>query len=306
MQQYRANGKLLLFGEYFVLEGAKSLAVPTRLGQSLTVSSQEFLVPGLSWKSFDDENHLWFEAYFDKNLDIKHSTDISTARTLQTIVLAARELNPGFLSGELYHEAETRLEFPRNWGLGSSSTLIACIAGWAGVDPFELFFASFSGSGYDIACAISNKPVVYELLNKGPVWKETDFVPPFSENMYFVHLGKKQNSREGIQLFRQKSSLWSNKISAISAITQEALVCKSFDEFTRLMDAHEDIVAQALELTKVKEQYFSDFEGSIKSLGAWGGDFILAVTKLHTDTVKKYFQTKGLHTIVPYNEMIVK
>jgi hypothetical protein len=50
----------------------------------------------------------------------------------------------------------------------------------------------------------------------------------------------------------------------------------------------------------VKEVLFSDFPGSIKSLGAWGGDFIL-VTKAG-DTVK-YFERMGYTTIIPWKEM---
>ena len=37
MQNYYSNGKLLLTGEYVVLDGALSLAIPTRYGQSLTI-----------------------------------------------------------------------------------------------------------------------------------------------------------------------------------------------------------------------------------------------------------------------------
>ena len=40
MKEFRANGKLLLSGEYFVLDGALSLGLPTRLGQRMTVEEQ--------------------------------------------------------------------------------------------------------------------------------------------------------------------------------------------------------------------------------------------------------------------------
>ncbi|MEQ3661167.1 MAG: GHMP kinase, partial [Flavobacterium sp.] len=38
-QTYYSNGKLLLTGEYVVLDGAKALAVPTKFGQSLSIES---------------------------------------------------------------------------------------------------------------------------------------------------------------------------------------------------------------------------------------------------------------------------
>jgi mevalonate kinase len=304
MQHYHSNGKLLLFGEYFVLEGAQSLSIPTHLGQTLSVSTQEFLLEGLNWKSYDHEGNLWLEVFFDSSLDIKHSTDAAMARTLQTILMVAKDLNPNFLKDPAYYTAETRLQFPRNWGLGSSSTLIAGIAQWAQVDAFELFFNSFKGSGYDIACAISDKPVLYRLDEGKPVWKKTDFNPSFSQNISYVYLDKKQNSREGIQLFKQKSSLLSNEVDKISQLTQKALLCNDLGEFMELINQHEAIVAQALELDKVKDLYFADFDGSIKSLGAWGGDFIMAASHLPFNAVKDYFEKKGFATIVAYKEMI--
>lgn len=304
MPHYHSNGKLLLFGEYFVLEGAQALAIPTRLGQSLTISTQEFLIEGLSWKSYDHEGKLWFEAYFDKQLGIKHSTDDEVARTLQTILFAAQQLNPDLLNQPLYYDAETRLQFPRQWGLGSSSTLIANIAQWAQVDALTLFFNSFKGSGYDIACAISPNPVLYQLNNGQAHWQQVNFAPAFAENIAFVYLGKKQNSRDGIQHFRQKSSQLNKETQQISAITQKALHSGTLSEFLQLMAEHEQIVAQALDLPKVKDLYFNDFEGEVKSLGAWGGDFVMAAAHLPFVDIKNYFISKGFTTIVPYNEMM--
>ena len=49
----------------------------------------------------------------------------------------------------------------------------------------------------------------------------------------------------------------------------------------------------------VKEKYFSDYNGSIKSLGAWGGDFILA-----TRNNKNYFLEKGFNTVFSFSELI--
>ncbi len=304
MQHYHSNGKLLLFGEYFVLQGAQSLSIPTRLGQGLTVTRQEFLLKGLNWKSYDLEGNLWFEAFFDSQLDIKHSTDTAVARTLQTILMVAKGLNPRFLEENTYCEAQTRLQFPQNWGLGSSSTLIACIAQWAQVDAFELFFNSFKGSGYDIACAISDLPVLYRLVNNKPVWQKVTFNPSFAAHISYIYLGKKQDSRQGIQHFKQKNSLWDKEVDKISTITQSALMCNDVSGFMGLMDEHEDIVAQALDLNKVKDLYFADFEGSIKSLGAWGGDFVMAASHLPFDEIKNYFENKGFATIVAHADMI--
>ena len=59
MKEYYSNGKLLITGEYLVLDGAKALALPTKYGQYLTVTSgtnQE-----IHWTSFDNDNSIWFQ-----------------------------------------------------------------------------------------------------------------------------------------------------------------------------------------------------------------------------------------------------
>ena len=42
-------------------------------------------------------------------------------------------------------------------------------------------------------------------------------------------------------------------------------------------------------------------DGKIKSLGSWGGDFILVTTKNKDLT---YFKNRGLNTIIPLKEMV--
>ena len=39
MKEFHANGKLLLTGEYAVLDGAKAIGLPTKRGQSLQILS---------------------------------------------------------------------------------------------------------------------------------------------------------------------------------------------------------------------------------------------------------------------------
>src|SRR5680860_249695 len=62
-RSFYSNGKLLLTGEYAVLDGALSLAVPTRYGQSLSV--EEIGSSQLQWKSWDKNRKIWFEGTFD-------------------------------------------------------------------------------------------------------------------------------------------------------------------------------------------------------------------------------------------------
>jgi hypothetical protein len=54
----------------------------------------------------------------------------------------------------------------------------------------------------------------------------------------------------------------------------------------------------------VKEKLFSDFKGAIKSLGAWGGDFVMVATEEDLQSVKAYFKTKDLDVVYSYNDLI--
>ena len=63
MKSFYSNGKLLLTGEYVVLDGALSLAVPTPRGQSMSVRKTDS--GKLRWKSRDEKGKIWFESIFD-------------------------------------------------------------------------------------------------------------------------------------------------------------------------------------------------------------------------------------------------
>ena len=140
MDRFYSNGKVLITGEYLVLDGATALALPTKFGQDLLVERVKVLE--LFWKSFSETGDCWFEAVFDlPTLRLKSSTFSSVdepkmefiAETLQNILLEATRLNPSFLKSGHGFLVKTNLTFPRNWGLGSSSTLINNIAQWAAV-----------------------------------------------------------------------------------------------------------------------------------------------------------------------------
>lgn len=307
--EFYSNGKLLLTAEYFVLDGAKALAIPTKFGQQLTVS--EINEPKLVWRSFDVHNALWLEAVFDlPNLRLTSATynsvfeknTFSPDETLQEILLQCKKLNPGFLTASTGYLVNTNLNFPRNWGLGSSSTLINNLANWAKVNPYELLKKTFGGSGYDIACAAHNTAIFYTKTNQNPIIEQVEFNPLFKNELYFVHLNKKQNSREGIKKYKAIEGDLSVQISEISNLSTTFLNCTTLKEFEDAITQHENIVSKTLNVTPVKEKLFSDYFGAIKSLGAWGGDFILATGN---NTTPNYFKEKGFNTIIPFNEMIL-
>jgi mevalonate kinase len=306
---YYSNGKLLLTGEYLVLDGAKSLALPTKFGQDLVV--KKIKESQLIWGSFSDTGECWFEAVFDlpklRLVNCTFSSDKAgnaevIAETLLEILMEARRVNPNFLNSENGFVVKTNLTFPRNWGLGSSSTLINSIASWAKVDAFQLLWNSFKGSGYDIACAQNKTPIFYQVEDKKPVVTQVEFNPNFKENLFFLYLNEKQDSKEGIAKFRESGISFQNEITHISAIADAFLRSDSIVDFNKLIVEHEQIISSIIKLQPVKEKLFSDYFGEVKSLGAWGGDFVMVTGNEETPA---YFKKKGFETVLTYSEMIL-
>ena len=157
---FYSNGKLLITGEYVVLDGAIALALPTKYGQNLIIEEAENNL--IQWKSFDIDDSIWFEdnipfssvirkERFDDNHSIKN--------TLIEILHEAYLMNSDFITNSKGYVITTELTFPKFWGLGTSSTLINNIAKWLKIDAYQLLKRSFGGSGYDIACAQNNSPI---------------------------------------------------------------------------------------------------------------------------------------------------
>ncbi|GGD53745.1 GYDIA family GHMP kinase [Muriicola marianensis] len=300
---YRSHGKLLLTGEYAVLDGAEALGLPARFGQTLDIS--EGNTPGLLWKSLDHEGKTWFETEFHPGqLDPKEKdpSGDDTRDILQGLLREAVRLNPDFNADLKGIRAVAQLEFPRIWGLGSSSTLINNIAQWAGVDPYILLWNAFGGSGYDIACARATGPLIYKVQDRVPVSEPVPFNPPFHNRLYFVHLNRKQSSREAIAMYRKNVRDHKDFLEEISGISREMATCTNWESFTALIEKHETLLAGILEMERIQDQIFPDFDGIVKSLGAWGGDFVLAGGE---GDIPSYFKAKGYKTVLSYRDMVL-
>ncbi len=319
-QHLFAHGKLLLTAEYAVLDGATALALPTKMGQSLDIRPSE--TSDLDWTSFDADSKMWFSATFDfDTFKVKKTTDAAVSAMLETIFAAALHLkydntvakNRGFRTPQYLtpFNAETRLTFPREWGLGTSSTLIANIAPVFGVNPYALLAATFGGSGYDIACAKADSPILFHLENGVATAEKAAFAPRFSANLYFIYLGKKQNSREGIARYKiqktAKNGFYTegSYLKEISDLTTAFLTASDLRTFEKLIVQHENLVASLIDLPRAKTLYFNDYWGEIKSLGAWGGDFVLATSDRNAVETARYFISKGFDTVLNYREIIL-
>ncbi len=301
----RASGKLLLTAEYFVLDGATALAMPVRFGQTLEVKlDPNFPEKKLRWQSLEADGSRWFSAEFDlANVDLNHFTDEKTARTLQAILQNCRAKNPTFLAENQAVAVETQVDFPRAWGLGTSSTLIALLARWAGVDPFKILAETLGGSGYDLACAFAESAIFFRLENGQPQVQAVRFEPPFSENLYFVFLGKKQDSRAGVERHRERLPIFQKLAPRISQLSGQFLAAQTLPELDEIIREHERLTAEALDLPRAKSLYFNDFWGEVKSLGAWGGDFVLVTSPRPEAETRRFFNERGFEMFIPFSAM---
>ncbi|MCB0549589.1 MAG: hypothetical protein KDD19_18590 [Phaeodactylibacter sp.] len=285
-----------------MLDGALALALPVRFGQQLTVTEQPHL-SGHHWVSFDHQGRPWFEGCFSPTGAYVSGNEEKTGNRLENLFQAIERQRPDFWLGRLPLRFETQLTFPRQWGLGSSSTLVAALAAWAEVDAFQLLADTFGGSGYDVACAHAHQPILYQRRDGRGHYVECPYAPPFADNICFVYLGKKQDSREGIARYRESVKDSPRLIEGISRLTMDFLAARTVKEGVEILEAHERLVGDALQLPKVKERYFYNFPGAVKSLGAWGGDFVMALSDKPAEATRQYFRVKGFETVFTWREM---
>ncbi len=302
MESFSSQTKLMLTGEYAVLKGALSLALPLKFTQNLSISTS----PGdqkLIWKSLIG-NDLWFKnILLLPDFQVIETNNPELTVTLSQILANAKNLNPDFLTGHDEFEVTSIMDFNPLWGIGSSSSLISNIAFWANCDPFELNDMIFNGSGYDIACARSSSPIVYQIEDNKPSFRVSKFNPVFKDKLYFVYLNRKQNSKESV-LKSDISGIKQNQILALSELTLDFEASNELEEFQFLMEKHEEIIADIIQIKPVKSLLFNDFKGSIKSLGAWGGDFILVASNATEEYVRDYFMKRELNTIFRFEEIV--
>ena len=297
MQEFYSHGKLLLSAEYAVLDGAKALALPTKLGQKLKVKTTHS--QKIEWKSYDFQNKLWFETSLTLS-NLTYEKNNQTSWHLSQCFKAIKKLRPQVLESSGL-EFSSYLEFPQNWGLGSSSTLVNNLAQWAKVDAYSLLAASFGGSGYDIGCAQYPHPIIYWQKQGKPHIEKAAFNPPFRDQLFFVHRNQKQNTREAIANYKALKKSKEFDFTALDKLTLALSKSDELENFETLIAKHELIIASLIKQTPLKNSHFEDYNGAIKSLGAWGGDFFMATGK-----DRGYFKNKGYNTILPFDQIILQ
>lgn len=301
MKKFRSNGKLFLVGEYIVMDGSKAFALPTKFGQCLVIDDSLIETNCIEWKATKHDDSLWFEAKLAlDSLDIISSSDDKLANSIQFILKQAKTLNPDFFTLSKGFQCVTKLDYPQEWGLGSSSTLIDLISQWIDINPFELNKLTFKTSGYDIACAHHNQPILYSNQPEIVV-EELDLNWKFKNQLFFIYLNQKQDTQAVVgNHYKNKPKDW-KLIKELSDLVIQATKVEILSDLELILEEYQDRLGSFMQIPQPKELYFSDYKGTIKSLGAWGGDFVLVS---YREGMEEYFKSKGYTTIIPFTDMI--
>ena len=299
MGEIFSPGKLMLTSEYFAIDGALVLAVPTKLGQEFSFEEKNDEKSLIYWEAYH-QNKLWLKAVINyKEWHILETNIPSSAEFILKTLKNVQTLSKTKFKENFTYHLKTNLQFPADYGLGSSSTLMTNLAEWAEIDPFYLNTISLGGSGYDIAVAKEKSAVLYQSVPEIK-YEKVIFNPSFKNELIFIHLNQKQDSREGINFYKSKKK--SQKlVDEFSDLTRNILVCNELENFSQLMLIHEQEISNFLEISTVKAKFFTDCPVFVKSLGAWGGDFVMS-SKF--DGFRDYFWGKGFTTIFDYSDLI--
>ena len=300
MERIFSHGKLLISSEYLVLDGALALALPTKLGQEFFFEEKSDNQSIIEWESLC-RGEKWFKSKIDYNKwEVLETDDAQSAEFILEILKEIQRVSKVKLQNSETYSLKTNLEFPRNFGLGSSSTLMNNLALWAEIDPFRLNEKMLGGSGYDIAVAKEASALLYRKGLDNREIEKVHYSPMFKDELLFVHLNQKQNSREGIRLYQSKNKS-EELIKEFSDLTEKIFRCQDLEDFSELMNFHEEKLSDFLGLETVKKTCFPDCPVFVKSLGAWGGDFVM--TKKFQG-YEDFFHGHGFRTFFEWNEII--
>ncbi len=296
-----ANTKLLLTGEYLILHGAEALVLPLVFRQRMTVSDSK--THGLYWESYENGKR-WFSIRFDNYFQTISSDGKS--RFLQQIIESLIAMKPAAKKLFLAKNIRIDANFNMEWGLGSSSTLISLLAQYAGVDAFALHQRISKGSGYDVVAATQDNSFLFARTDCYFTKQNISLNYPFKNHLFFVYTGRKQRTDESLKQFSRisKTELMPF-VKEISLLTRKFMSVKELSAFERLVEEHETIIAKATRQPELSHKLFPDLNGVAKSLGAWGGDFMLLTWRDTEAALQKYLQGKNLNTFFPWEKIVL-
>jgi len=309
MRSYFATGKVMLTGEYLVMNGFDCIALPSKLGQWMHVwdfetpqGSPDFII----YQAKDINDNVWFETKIIlPNFEIMDPAQVENIQVDRLVGILKMADVEFWQEGKSYR-IETQLEFERVWGLGSSSTLVKLFADFLHLDPLNIQFEIFGGSGYDVAIAQLQKPMVYSLTPDNSNWKYWKLDKSLTENWHVVFYGEKMDSRSSVSAVQD----------ALNDIAEDDFYTAQFDKILEMSKSATDIIslesslemyqmllAQALfmpttyDLLGIKPVN----KGLCKWLGAWGGDMIL-INQAILDAYPRAFEN---FNTVKWNDLVI-
>ncbi|SCY44518.1 Mevalonate kinase [Nonlabens sp. Hel1_33_55] len=298
---FSAHGKFLLTGEYAVLDNVDALAIPLKLDQRLEIVPRSD--ESIQWTSYNVDGTIWFQDSFEieQITDVRFKGESDVSKKLIEILRTALEL-VGLVNFSNGFEATTQLDFDYKSGMGTSSTLISMVSQWLGCDPYELQFKCFGGSGYDIACAQADSPIVYNYNDGQPQVVPISYQPEFKDHLFFVYLNQKQDSRDSIASFNPDNLTQENR-DRLNEMPKTFLETEvDLSAFQELLQKHEAIIGELILMQPVKKAQFPEYVGAIKSLGGWGGDYVMVTGD---EIAQQYFVGKGFTQIYSWNDVVL-
>lgn len=298
--QFSAPGKIMLSGEYAVLSGAKAILLPTKFRQYITARKNPS--DHISWKSFY-QNDCFFEGKYSWNEErfIK-TNDPDKALYIQRLLRACTSLKSDILNS--VSEIETHLDFSPEWGMGSSASLIVNLSRIFNLNPLTINIMVSRGSGADINCSLADAPISFSKAKGNYQSKPLKLNLPFRDKLWFIYLGKKQKTETEVLRSLKTIFFPKHELAEIDALSETIISTSSLDEFESAVHRHETLISQHIRIPTLQQSLFSDFEGIVKSLGAWGGDMALVTWKGDEQFFRNYLSTKNIGTFFHFNQLI--
>lgn len=307
----------MLCGEYAVTIGVEALAVPVQLGQWMYVWEFNSPLGGdrLIWEAKEKDGSTWLNEHFSLPL-LSDFVESSVSDELEGQVLRNTDRNVikkmlGLVASDFWkagksYRIETQLEFNRNSGLGSSSTMISNFARYTGLDAQWLQQQVFGGSGYDVAVAEVGKGLVFWKQNDVAHWGPWSLSTQLSENWQVVFLGQKQNSRDSLSQVKIRLQEIQNDNFLLHQLQQILAAVKMASEVPMLeagLEMWQAVLSMGLGLETPYQHFgFQPIKGGVcKWLGAWGGDMLL----VNAVFAEKQREALSVYTSVSWNELVL-
>lgn len=300
IQNYHSNGNLLLTGEYLISQGAEAIALPLKKGHTLAVTP----IHGkkIIWESVYNQETKTKISLKSDDFEITQTNNENSAKFIQQLLRKAMDHLPPLSHLPGYHIKAIH-DYPEFLEFGCESALIANIANWFNINPYRFSRDISPGLEHGIACARSNKPILYQLTNKYPDYREINLNLPFKGNIYIIYTGHNPdsyNKKKQTQKYPDHHEVFPK----IREINKRIIQSRTYEEFENSILDHDKILSGVLKEQRLQERIFQDFPGLIKPLNEWNGELNLVTWKGDKNELHEYFAPYNIQTIFTWDELV--